>query len=1082
MASFHHLLQHKTPRFESPAKVFAKLKSKVQREAMYATEPPCNVREKHGGEFSREENFRLAEELKENHTHGFYRSEVQALTLSPISTPQKNFGYSFSNDGIPPVAETGHAFMFRNEHTPTKRGFLESTAVSHSLTRGPRDPPQISDGFTVSSRTPAKTQPVEDRCVRGVYEEDPRRSFMSPAKMLSPQGKRLRKRKWEQQEFNKVSSRKEVGAAVRSQTDTRREDEGDVRGFPAEVNQGTRAPLFPTPRSMAMKRACVVMMEKYPPMSPAKLFAYMKERENKREHRKVHKVSSSTRELFSTNFYQAGDSPLHASHNMDEIEDTGFTRVPESTVPDSCSRDESADSQSDPTEDVPIPAATPQPVLLEDPLVLNSPKIFIPKKNQAVFKCNKWPQRTQFPNESVIYLKKWFLRNSQKGLFLDGIHTKDNVPWNSNIIVDRVSNSVVKTVSGRVYVLVGKMNFTVNSGFPKWFMKKFVSGFPPNWKSLYEKSEEAERTSEGKSIIANTKSTASFNQSAKRNRQKNFQTPESCPPAISSSSSTRTSQSGRVIRSPLEYWRGGRVILDAHMNVTIHECYDTSICLPEVTTTVSARKSQTPARVFLPCTEGDKNQSETSCDEEAPAPARKVKAPLRKSKRAKKPSNPAEPSVEARSNPEGWTGRTRSQSRSPPTDKPVYVDTVPQKQNKPEKAATQRPKNRHVTSRPSERRRKRTLASSPESPTVHEETSQPQLSGDDFSTKRKKEGKGVYVKSGSKGRNKSQPSRGSQSLQSSESSEESGEEWRKRGTATKNSKTAQTKPKQSKCTKISPPTKPMPKPTHSSRTHKRNKGSTVVPPPEQNEDEWTEAELMKLQEAVSYYPKHMSGYWAKVAKMVGARSAEECHSQHTSQGTSQTPAKKDKKPRKGKVEAPKDPVTDCPIISARVGTLRRKQQVRQFLEAMPREDVEDVFSSTYMQNKRFEIPSMCQSEDHEFTMSDLEPLTPMSRVYPEVKTPQCLHITPGMMGSPDKDNDDKYVYQLQKRMKKNQFNVCKQAQSSKNFTPTASTKRTMRRCGNTENDTFVVWEMFPGNNVGPSDSGEEEDFYFSDSN
>jgi len=43
------------------------------------------------------------------------------------------------------------------------------------------------------------------------------------------------------------------------------------------------------------------------------------------------------------------------------------------------------------------------------------------------------------------------------------------------------------------------------------------------------------------------------------------------------------------------------------------------------------------------------------------------------------------------------------------------------------------------------------------------------------------------------------------------------------------------------------------------------------------------------------------------------------------------------------------------VISARAGTLKRKQQVRQFLEAMPREDVEDGFSSAYMQSKRFEV-------------------------------------------------------------------------------------------------------------------------------
>lgn len=50
----------------------------------------------------------------------------------------------------------------------------------------------------------------------------------------------------------------------------------------------------------------------------------------------------------------------------------------------------------------------------------------------------------------------------------------------------------------------------------------------------------------------------------------------------------------------------------------------------------------------------------------------------------------------------------------------------------------------------------------------------------------------------------------------------------------------------------------------------------------------------------------MAGYWAKVAMMVGTRSAEECHNQHTSQGISQTPAKYTKKTKKEKVEAPKD--------------------------------------------------------------------------------------------------------------------------------------------------------------------------------
>ncbi|XP_037551268.1 ryanodine receptor 3-like, partial [Nematolebias whitei] len=80
---------------------------------------------------------------------------------------------------------------------------------------------------------------------------------------------------------------------------------------------------------------------------------------------------------------------------------------------------------------------------------------------------------------------------------------------------------------------------------------------------------------------------------------------------------------------------------------------------------------------------------------------------------------------------------------------------------------------------------------------------------------------------------------------------------------------------------------------------------------------------------------------------------------------------------------------------------QRKQEVRQFLTALPREDVDDAFSSAYMQNKRFEIPSLRSCEEQDFEMSDLDPQTPRSSRFPEVKTPQNLHITPGMLSSPN---------------------------------------------------------------------------------
>lgn len=42
-----------------------------------------------------------------------------------------------------------------------------------------------------------------------------------------------------------------------------------------------------------------------------------------------------------------------------------------------------------------------------------------------------------------------------------------NIPWNSNIIADRVSNCVLKTITGSFYILDGKMNLRANTGKTK---------------------------------------------------------------------------------------------------------------------------------------------------------------------------------------------------------------------------------------------------------------------------------------------------------------------------------------------------------------------------------------------------------------------------------------------------------------------------------------------------------------------------------------------------------------------------------------------------------------------------------------
>lgn len=85
--------------------------------------------------------------------------------------------------------------------------------------------------------------------------------------------------------------------------------------------------------------------------------------------------------------------------------DINFTSVPEGLVPVKRSRVETANSQSHPSEDVVVAGVQSQPVLLEDPLVLNSPRISIPKKHQAVFKRNKLPLCEKLPSVSRNLLK-----------------------------------------------------------------------------------------------------------------------------------------------------------------------------------------------------------------------------------------------------------------------------------------------------------------------------------------------------------------------------------------------------------------------------------------------------------------------------------------------------------------------------------------------------------------------------------------------------------------------------------------------------------------------------------------------------
>ncbi|KAF1592482.1 Mis18-binding protein 1, partial [Eudyptes moseleyi] len=119
--------------------------------------------------------------------------------------------------------------------------------------------------------------------------------------------------------------------------------------------------------------------------------------------------------------------------------------------------------------------------------------------------------------------------------------------------------------------------------------------------------------------------------------------------------------------------------------------------------------------------------------------------------------------------------------------------------------------------------------------------------------------------------------------------------------------------------------------------------------------------LCSLGRAIASFPKHKNGFWVEVAMAVGSRSAEECHQKYVEEQQakgSKTHAKKTtasgKPEQKVNILIPvdkKEPV----MITAKVGTFKRKQQMRDFLDHLPKDNHDDVFTATPFQNRRVKV-------------------------------------------------------------------------------------------------------------------------------
>ncbi|XP_053141372.1 mis18-binding protein 1 isoform X2 [Hemicordylus capensis] len=247
--------------------------------------------------------------------------------------------------------------------------------------------------------------------------------------------------------------------------------------------------------------------------------------------------------------------------------------------------------------------------------------------------------------------------------------------------------------------------------------------------------------------------------------------------------------------------------------------------------------------------------------------------------------------------------------------------------------------------------------------------------------------------------------------------------------------------------------------------------------PDVNEN-WTEKELQKLHRAVASFPKHKSGFWMDVAKTVGTRTAEECQQRYMAEQEDRRCAPKrinQSGKKKKKEEGTKQPVA----IVAKVGTLKRKQQMRDFLEQMPKDNHDDIFASTPMQNRNTRLPQFHTDQEDIFQLKGNHPITPSSAIFPWVKTPQCEHISPGMLESLDRKDCDKHVFRMQKNMKGKActWQNVKRKASGTTFTTPTSHRMNIFMFNEGARSVDGVGTLFQ--EEGGAQSDEEEDPYFS---
>uniref|UniRef100_A0A8C5LES9 Mis18-binding protein 1 n=1 Tax=Jaculus jaculus TaxID=51337 RepID=A0A8C5LES9_JACJA len=616
---------------------------------------------------------------------------------------------------------------------------------------------------------------------------------------------------------------------------------------------------------------------------------------------------------------------------------------------------------------VTIPRRSPRNVTNSSPTIINDAK-----KLQTI--------TNEVKKSQVIQLQEWMIKviNDNTAICVEGkLVDMTNIYWHSNVIIQRIKHNELRTLSGNIYILKGLIDqiSMKEAGYPYCLTRKFMFGFPKNWKEhidnfleqLRKKVREKQKTAsfdrdKGKSMKSDEENQTNVLQKASTSSDINCDNPE-------------LHISNDILNSRQQFSSDKT---RKHVNISQKEAY------------VLLTPLKSKAVIEQRCMKYNLSSENIKAITEVSVPKFKedqVDEAVR---------NTFEHSVVHKS-------KTMEDCND------CNLHTVNQKISMPNHKNEQQMDSNNV--------KKNTRLNKNANKAV---VSYSHQFSSDFSSEESETEKIIRIKkTRAKTTNKRvvHPRRNAGNTTKDilliSDSESETEIYIKRKKARSSAK--ETLPK-SDVRKDFPIGKGM-------KSDKLNRQPLKCLPGLADEEEWNEEELQKLHCAFASFPKHKPGFWSDIAMAVGSRTAKECQMKYMEDPQENGSRKHVSKKKQANSKVQNDEnladKKQTVKITAKVGTLKRKQQMRDFLEQLPKDDHDDFFSDTPLCNQGVMLPSFQYSQDDDFLSNmDRNPASPSSVIFPLAKTPQCQHVSPGMLASIKRDDCDKYVYHMQKEGKK----------------------------------------------------------------